>query len=100
MLMHLREIPGIDIPTTRQLNNFLSAVRDKLAASETMGTSMCLADFDNIFLNHKSLPEDSDTLFVVDVSTEVKIEEGKLQLLFRIFFSTKRLLSFACYVSG
>ena len=30
MLMHLREIPGIDIPTTRQLNNFLSAVRDKL----------------------------------------------------------------------
>ena len=101
MLVHLSRIEGIEIPTMRQLTNFLAAIRnikDKADSTGT-GTYLCLNDFEKLFLAHKELPDDLDTMFIVDVSTSVLKEEGQLVLVFRIFFSTRRLLEFTQHVS-
>ena len=92
--------PDILIPSTTQLNNFLKYIREQ--QSSTKGAALCLQDFDDFFAAHRNVPEDPDGMFVADCKTDTVKEKvnnvEKIILLFRIFFTTTRLLSFTQHV--
>ena len=96
IIRNLRDVEGIQIPTINQINHFLKYMREKM--SDTKGSAMCLKDFQDFYTAHKAVPSNPDQIFVPDVSTEVVKEKGKTVLIFRIFFTTTRLLTFTQHV--
>jgi hypothetical protein len=96
MLIQLRKYTT-KIPTQLQLSNYLKEVRKNLEGD--LGVKICLQDFENFYAAHKPIPEDDDQMFVADCKTEVFIEKGEMVRIFRIFLTTKRLISFTKHVS-
>ena len=96
MLIQLRK-ETTKIPTQLQLNNYLKDLRKNLDGQ--LETKVCLNDFIEFHQRHKEIPEDSDQMFVGNCEVEVINEEGEMIRLFRIFLTTKRLLTFTNYVS-
>ncbi len=64
-----------------------------------LGTRICLKDFKDLYEQFKSIPDYENEMFVSDCFTETKLVKGEIQHNFRIFFTTKKLLSFTLYVS-
>lgn len=93
MLRNLREIPGITIPNSLQLSNYLKQLRQTYK-----GSALCLQDIEDFYENNKKIPESEDEMFVVNVNTIIKKENDRISLIFRIFLTTKRLLSFTNHV--
>ena len=98
MLVQLRRVAD-QLPTKLQLSNFLQFHRNKSSNVCSNGTQICLQDFIDFYEKNNKIPEDLDKMFVADCFVEAIIENGCLVQIFRIFFSTKRLLSFTKYVS-
>ena len=59
---------------------------------------MCLKDFEDFYAEHREVPSNPDQMFCCDCSTEVIKEKGNTVLIFRIFFTTPRLLTFTQHV--
>ena len=96
MLIQLRQVTT-RIPTQLQLNNFLKDLRKK--DDGELESKICLNDFKYFYDKHKEIPENPDQMFAADLFIEVKLEQGEMTRIFRIFLTTKRLLSFTNYVS-
>ena len=88
-----------DLPTKMQVNNYLKTLRNKKELDGRLGNLSCLEDFLELFAANKEIPEDPDQMFVADCWTEIKLLNSDIVKKFRIFFTTKRLLSFTKYVS-
>ncbi len=73
---------------------------DLCPARTVLYNKVAMNDFEEFAKAHSAVPEDEDEMFVVDVFTKAVREEGKIILLFRIFFSTVRLLSYTQHVSN
>ena len=101
MLRMLREDlpPNTSLPTERQLNNFLSTHRAKKELGGNLGNRICLNDFLEIYELNKNVPDDPDQMFVANCVTNVVIDNGSMNRVFRIFFTTTRLLDFTKHVT-
>ena len=51
-----------ELPTIRQINNYLKELRRNLEGQ--LGTKICLQDFETIYNENNSVPEDLDQMFV------------------------------------
>jgi hypothetical protein len=89
ILIELRE-GGLDIPTTSQLANFLKSYRRK----EDGPASSTLSDIKNWCEQRLAIPDDDDMPFVVDYEISAIPDQS-----FKIFITTKRLVTFTRYVS-
>ena len=93
MLRSLRDKTN-RIPTVQQLNNFLKSLRNKRDDIGVTGSRMCLNDFLYLQKEFGDIPENPDSMFVSDCFCEATTVNGEMIRTFRIFFTTKRLLSF------
>ena len=98
MLVQLRRVAD-QLPTKLQLSNFLRFHRNKSSNLSSNGTQICLQDFLDFYEKNNIIPENPDRMFVADCFAEAVMEKSFLVQIFRIFFTTKRLLSFTQYVS-
>ena len=92
ILIQLRD-NGFKLPTLMQLNNYLKELRKSKAGNSN--TSICLQDLVDFYENNKEIPLNPDKVFVADCWTKVALENGEQIRMFRLFITTKRLLSFA-----
>ena len=98
IMIQLRKFADI-LPSKCQLSNFLNFHRNKVANIGSSGTQIKLNDFIDMYEKYKQIPEDLDQLFIPDCFVNSLMEGDELVSIFRIFFTTKRLLSFSKYVS-
>jgi len=96
MLIELRKVTDT-IPTITQLNNYLKKLRR--GNEGQLGTRICIKDFKDMYEVHKNIPEHENQMFVSDLFTDCQLVNGELVSNFRIFFTTKKLLSFTLHVS-
>ncbi len=83
-----------NLPTIIQLNNFLKSIRNKKDIDGALGNRVTLNDFLNLHTENKNIPEDPDQMFVADCFCDVTNTNGIVERVFRIFFTTKRLIEF------
>ena len=98
MLVQLRRFADV-LPTKLQLSNFLKFHRSKSSTVTSNSTQICLQDFLDFYDKNKEIPDDDDKMFVSDCFVEAVMENESLVQIFRIFFTTKRLLTFTRHVS-
>ena len=98
ILIQLRKFADV-MPTKLQLSNFLNVHRKKSNHLSQNGTQICLNDILNFYENNKVAPSDPDKMFVADCYVDAVMENDELVHIFRIFFTTTRLLSLTKFVS-
>ena len=84
-------------PSYAQITNYIKRMREK--QKEIASHIVTLDDIEEFVNKYNRLPEDDDELFVPCFWKESKIVKGKIVINFRLFLTTKRLLSYCLYVS-
>ena len=96
ILIQLRNF-ATKIPSLLQLNN-LEKTKKEIRKNKNGTTNMTLQGIVDFYEKHKAIPDDPDQVYASDCWTKVVNEKGEIIRLFRIFLTTKRLLTFTEYV--
>lgn len=87
IVFKLRERTDITQPTKEQVTHVNNYYKEK-----TPNTTVSIADMETFVQQHNTVPDDDDDPFVVNFECSAPRSDDKL---FRLFFSTKRLLKHA-----
>lgn len=89
IVFQLREMKDIDQPSKEQVSHIINYYKEK-----TPNTVVSISDLENFVKANNTVPNDDDDPFVVNFTCSPPRTPSE-QKFFRIFFSTKRLLSHA-----